>query len=70
MYKTVYDLNRDETNELKWAYFYSDEYDNTLVNNATLPILFPGDIPDSVIVEHYDGISFVEEDFSCNLKED
>lgn len=70
MYRSVYELTPDEINELKWAYFYSDEYDNTLINNARLPILFPADIPDEIIFEHYCGIIFVEEDFSCNIKED
>ena len=39
MYKTIYDLNRAELNELK----------------------------DEMLFAHFGGISFVEEDFMCNI---
>ena len=67
MYRTVKELNRDELDELKWNYFYSDDYDSNITNADGLPVLFPGDIPDKVIFAVYAGISFVDEDFSCNL---
>lgn len=67
MYRSVYELTAEEIAELKNNLFWSDGF--YYVNDLGIPILFSGDIPDSVIVEHYNGISFVEEDFFCNLKE-
>lgn len=74
--KTVYDLSRDELNELKDSYFYQllDNDDEVLfpVKNGNKKdienINCPEEIPDSVIFEHYDGISFVDDDFFCNCE--
>ena len=61
---SVYELSRDQLDELKSNYFWGDSY--TSVNNAAgLPCLFPGDIPDAVIFREYDGICFVPDDFFC-----
>lgn len=54
---TVQELNKDELEELKWAYFYEEPNDFD----------YPNEIPNEVIFEHFGHISFVEEDFSCNL---
>lgn len=76
---TVHDLNRDQLIHLKCCYM--DE----LADEGTFREIMGCDcdepswghlanadtiIPDEVIYEHYAGISFVEEDFWCNLKED
>lgn len=62
MYKTVYDINKDE---LKMAYYdqlqYTDDADTFLCYDA---------IPDDVIFEQYDGICFVDDDFWCNVGEE
>jgi hypothetical protein len=58
--KTVKELNSNELEQLKWEYFYNDEVEHDFE--------YPHQIPDEVIFEHYGHISFVEEDFSCNLK--
>jgi hypothetical protein len=63
MYKSVYELNTDQLDELKTSYFYSDEYDPNITNNAGLPVLFPGDIPNDVIFNIYKRISFADDDF-------
>lgn len=62
MYHTVYELTVNEFEELRESYFWqlqetddADHFDS------------PDDIPDDVIFDHYDGISFVEEDFFCNI---
>lgn len=59
MYRTTYDLNEEEFEELRDTYFYEvyngQEYD------------YVADVPDEVIHNHYNGISFVEEDFWCNV---
>ena len=67
---TVRELNRDQLDQLKWAYYYSDDYDPKIVGGNGLPILFAGDIPDRIIFEVYDGIHFVEDDFSHGKEED
>lgn len=66
---TVRELNRDQLDELKWNYFYSDYYDEKIVGENGLPILFAGDIPDKIIFAVYAGINFVPEDFSCSVEE-
>ena len=64
---TVYELNRDQLDELKNAYFWSEETERIPKLNAQgLPALFPGDIPDAVIYRYYVGIDFVNDDFSCS----
>jgi len=60
----VTELNRDQLDELKWDYYYGDNYDPKIVGENGLPILFPADIPDEIIFDVYAGIYFVEEDFS------
>lgn len=65
MYRTVYDLTRDELDELKDALFWSDETDEEILDG----IEYPWEIPDDVVLHHFEGISFVEEDFSCGVKE-
>lgn len=62
---TVKELNRDQLDELKWHYFYSDFYDPKITTGAGLPVLFAGDIPDGIIYAVYDGVYFVNDDFSC-----
>lgn len=63
---TVYELTREQLEELKSDYFWGeDTADIPKFNNIGFPALFPCDIPDEVIFEHYDGISFVNDDFSC-----
>lgn len=61
---SVHELNRDQLDELKSNYFWSDEFTGCNGNDG-LPVLFPGDIPDAVILEKFEGISFVPDDFSC-----
>ena len=66
---TVRELNQEQLDELKWNYYYSDYYDEKIINENGLPILFAGDIPDKIIFAVYAGIDFVPEDFSCNKEE-
>lgn len=62
MFKTVYDLTDDELLELKYA--YQDELQNT---DDAETFTCPEDIPDEVVLDHYDGCLFDESDFSCNI---
>ena len=57
--RKVEELNEDELNELRKSYFY-DESVNHFYRNID-------DMPNEVLFSHYEGISFVEEDFFCNL---
>lgn len=61
---TVRELNQDQINALKWAYYYSDNYDEKTTTAAGLPVLFAGDIPDDIIFSVYAGFDFVEDDFN------
>lgn len=65
MYKSVYDLTREELDELKESFFHQEETQD--INEGTFST--PEDIPDEIIFEHYDGLYFVEEDFFCNIKD-
>lgn len=58
---TVHELSREQLDELKAAYFWSDEY-----KGCFYPHFLTGDIPDSVIFEEYSGITFVNDDFCCS----
>lgn len=55
----VQELNQNELEELRSNYFY-DENINHFYRNVQ-------DVPNEVLFEHYGSISFVEEDFFCNL---
>ena len=62
MYRDVRELNKDELDELRWSYYW--ELVDTGEDDG---IEWADDIPDAVLFDHYAGISFVEEDFFCNL---
>lgn len=66
MCRTVYDLTREELNELKDSYFWSDDPDVQEILEES-GIDYSWQIPDDVIFHNYEGIAFVEEDFWCNI---
>lgn len=55
----VKELNTQQLDCLRWAMFYDDEADDILQG-----IKIPNDITDDMIFSHYDGVYFVEDDFS------
>lgn len=59
---TVYDLNREQLNELKAAYATQLQEDCDMSYEELANAV---NIPDDVIFEHYDGIIFTEDDFFC-----
>lgn len=62
--RTVNELTQDELEELRWNYFYQLlDGDEEVLGD----IDEPSKIPLENIIAHYEGIYFVEEDFSCNL---
>ena len=62
---TVEELSREQLDELKFNYFFSDDYDQKIVMENGLPPLFPSDIPDWVIFALYRNVEFAKVDFSC-----
>lgn len=59
--KTVYDLNEDELEELRSAYF--EQLNDLGEENFN----DPQEIPMTNVIVHYEGVMFTEEDFFCNL---
>lgn len=55
----VQELNQEQLDALRWAMFYEDGNDEVLQGVET-----PDDITDEMVFSHYDGIYFVEDDFS------
>lgn len=61
--KTVYELNQEELDELRQSYLCElREIGDTSFN-------FAEEIPMENVINHYDGIYFVEDDFWCNIKD-
>jgi len=59
---TVEELSREQFEELRESYYYSllDSDDDILEE-----VIYPEDIPDNIILEHYDGVVFTADDFFC-----
>ena len=62
MNKDVNELNENELEELRERYFYQ------LIDNGEEEYNAPYEIHISNVISFYEGISFVEEDFFCNIK--
>lgn len=62
MYKTVYDLTAEELDELRANLFLDAKMDDEILGD----ISSYDEIPDDVVLAHYDGIMFTEDDFFCN----
>ena len=59
----VKELSKDQLEELRFAYFYTYDSDNHYFGME-----FPDgyqSIPDKIIFDYYEGIYFVNDDFSC-----
>lgn len=65
MYKSVFDLSPAEMEELKQSYFYQLQDENPEILQG---ITEAEQIPDDIIQEHYSGVSFVDDDFFCNME--
>lgn len=65
MYKSVYDLSPTEMEELRQSYFYQLQNESPEILQG---ITDPEQIPDDIIQEHYSGVSFVDDDFFCNME--
>lgn len=65
---TVYDLNREQLNELKQS--YSAQLEDCGDGNSYYDLIKAEDIPDEIIFNHYDGIIFSDDDFFCSCDKD
>lgn len=65
--KTVKELTRDEVNELKSAFLTKLKEDESPSYQDYANV---ENIPDEIIFEEYAGITFVKEDFFCNLRKE
>ena len=65
--KTVKELTREELNELKESYLTKLKKDES---PSYHDYVNAENIPDEIIFEEYAGITFVKEDFFCNLEDD
>ena len=64
--KTVKELTREELNELKASYLTKLKEDEFQIYQDYVNA---ENIPDEIIFEEYEGITFVKEDFFCNLND-
>ncbi len=62
----VQDLTREQMDELKAAYFWQEETQDILSDDITSP----EQIPDDIIIEHYSGVCFVNDDFFCTMEKE
>lgn len=60
--RTINQLTENEFEELRVTYFYELLENDQLINH-------PSEITNEQLLNHYRGISFVDEDFFCNLKD-
>ena len=60
-YRTVYDLTPEELDELRAAYYEQCEQDGVTSGDGYEAIT------NEMLFNHYDGVSFVREDFFCNM---
>ena len=69
--KTVHELSRNELEELRSRWYYQHLDDGSL--NEVMGIeedeeIEEQQIPMDVIIDYYETVGFVEEDFFCNLE--
>lgn len=68
-YKLVQDLSEEELLELKYRYrdmlMESGEFEEVFGED-----LNPEDVPDDVIFRNWEYVSFVEDDFWCNVEKE
>jgi len=65
----VRDLNREQLNELKYAYavqLTDCGEDKEVLGISYEELADSTEIPDEVIFNHYDGVAFTEDDFFCS----
>lgn len=69
---SFYELTDDELDELRWHLFLINPHDLLIPADLARAIddtKYPSDITNDMLEEVFGGISFVKEDFWCNLEE-
>ena len=61
---TVRELSEEQLEELKWSYF-----DDILLWEDECLWTCPWEIPNEIIINYYDGVYFVNDDFACTMGE-
>lgn len=73
-YFSVYDCTPSELDELKMSlYSNADDFKEDFTEeewNILSNCELPEEIPDSIVKRFFEGYSFVDEDFWCNMNED
>ena len=63
-YRTVHDLTPEELDELRATYYEQlDEVDNDVLEDVSSY----EEVTNEMLFNHYDGVSFIREDFFCNM---
>lgn len=58
LYRSVNELTLSELEELRDNYFWSEEYTGSALDSEQIPL--------REVVQHFQGTSFVRDDFFCN----
>jgi hypothetical protein len=67
--KSVHELNENELEELRSRWYSQHEDDGSLEEVLGREAEDETEVPMDLVVTYYEGTSFVEEDFWCNLKD-
>lgn len=74
VYFSINECTEEELNQLRWALYYDESDINDIFDEKDIEILdgcsCPEEIPFEILEKVYGNISFVDEDFWCNCKEE
>lgn len=65
--KSVHELSEEELQELRSRWYHQHLDDGTLEEVVGREVEDEEEIPMDIVIAYYEGTSFVEEDFFCNL---
>lgn len=68
--KSVHELSAEELQELRSRWYHQHLDDGTLEEVAGREVEDEEEIPMDIVIAYYEGTSFVEEDFFCNIADD
>jgi hypothetical protein len=68
--KSVHELSAEELQELRSRFYHQHLDDGSLEEVVGREVEDEEEIPMDIVIAYYEGTSFVEEDFWCNLVED
>jgi len=68
--KSVHELSAEELQELRSRWYHQHLDDGSLEEVVGREVEDEEEIPMDIVIAYYEGTSFVEEDFWCNLAEE